>query len=395
MHRPSPGRLRPTAISSVLIVSMLAPLGYSAEAQTNQPLFIGLGDSIGEGVQSGDASVQTQPYSYLHLLAILMQAPFPMPFIQTNLLGQVGSTSGRSRIDPTISGFNLAISGADVSDLLFTRSDAATAAQIDSETDMVLFPRQASQLEIAEALRPLLVACWIGNNDALSAVTNSSQLDGVSGLTPLLQFTADFTQIVTRLAAINARVVFATIPDVTQIAYLLDRQDLQRLIGSDHGLPAGSWTTLPTMIGLQIGIIPPSALGDPNLVLDSAEAANINLRIDAFNAVIRSTAAAHGMGVADVAVAFDMLASTPPVLFGVPLTRRFLGGLFSLDGVHPSNVTHAIVAMLFVDTFNTHYGLNMLQVPPSMMTNLFFSDPFIDKDGDGKVRGRPAATWRW
>lgn len=375
----------------MLLVLLLGAVGSASEAQSNGPLFLGLGDSIGESVQSADASHFTQPFSYLHLMALMMGAEFPLPLIQTNLFGRIGSTAGRSRIDPGVEGLNLAVSGANAHDLLFTRADAATVDQIDSETDMVLFPRQASQIEIAEALRPQLVACWIGNNDALAAVTDFDQLDGVSHLTPLPEFTANFTQIAARLAAIGSKVIFATIPDVTKIGYLLDNQDLMRLLGSDFGLPDGSRTTLVVMLGLQLGDLDPNILSNPNFVLDSSEAANINRRISEFNDVIKYTAAVYGMGVADVATLFDVIATSPPTVLGVPFTPRFLGGLFSLDGVHPSNFTHALVAQKFLQIFNSHYGLAIPTLPDSALLQFFLTDPFIDKDGDGRVRGRLGA----
>lgn len=294
-------------------------------------------------------------------------------------------------MDPGVSGLNLAVSGANTADLLSTRSDAATTAEIDSESDLVLFPRVASQIEIAEALRPEFVACWIGSNDVLGAVTTFDRLDGASNITPLWEFQANFAQIAARLAALNSKVVFGTIPDVTRIAYLIDRHDLIRLTGQDYGLPEGVSTTAVIMLGLKLGLIDANVLTEPNFVLDEFEAANISQRIAEFNDVIRTTAAAHGIGVAETGAALKVLADNEPVLFGVPLSSRFLGGLFSLDGVHPSNFGHLLTANVFVEAFNAHYGLAIPAVNVGMMVGTFFLDPFIDKDADGRVTGRPGA----
>lgn len=357
-----------------------------AHAQTEVP-FVGMGDSIGQGVQSADASFATQPYSFLHLIAWRMGAPFPLPFIATGPFASISSTDGRSRIDPAVEGFNLAVSGADVGSLLRDRADATSPAAIDSETDMVLYPRLGSQIEIAEALRPGVVACWIGNNDALGAVLAYDQLDA-SQLTPIAQFEADFTEIVARLDAIGAKAVFGTIPDVTRIAYLIDNDDLVRFLGADLGLPEGSWTTLPTLLGLKLGFLQPSILNDPGYVLDSAEAAAISQRVAAFNDIIRSVAVAHGMAVADTAAMFEAIAANPPNISGVTITTRYLGGLFSLDGVHPSNFGQGLAAMVFIDALNQRYGLNIPPMDWPVLGALFSSDPFIDKDGDGRVLGR-------
>lgn len=382
---------RYAGIAALVLVLCLTPAGRPTEAQSSGQSFLGLGDSIGEAVQSADASAGTQPFSFLHLMSLHIGAAFPLPLIQTGPFALVGSTAGRSRIDPAVQGRNLAVSGADAHDLLYTRADAATAAEIDSETDLVLFPRQASQMEIVESLSPQIVAVWIGNNDSLSSVTGVASLDGVTGLTPLPDFTTRFTEIAARLAAVGTKAVFGTLPKVTRIAYLVDGQDLIRFTGQDWGLPAGSWTTLPTMVGLQTGTTSPAVIADPAFVLTTDEAANINARIDQFNEIIRSTAAAYGFAVADISTVFDLLAASPPVVAGVPLSTRFLGGLFSLDGVHPGNFAHAIVAQIFISALNGHYGMSIPAISEEALVSFFLTDPFIDKDSDGRVAGRPGA----
>jgi hypothetical protein len=346
-----------------------------------------MGDSIGEGVQSADANYLSQQFSFLNLIAWRMGVPFPQPYIQTGWFASISSVDQRSRYDPSVEGRNLAVSGADVASLLRERADANSPGEINSETDLVLYPRQGSQMEVAEALRPAVVACWIGSNNALSAVLSSDHLDA-SQLTPVPEFTADFTEIVLRLKAIGAKAVFGTIPDVTRIAYLVDNDDLIRFLGTDHGLPEGSWTTLPTLFGLRLGTIQPSVLSDPNYVLDSTEVAIINQRIQTFNSVIRSVASSNGMAVAETGAVFNALAANPFVIAGVPVTARFLGGLFSLDGVHPSNFGQGLAAMIFIDTLNAHYGLNIPRLENEFLWALFLTDPFIDRDGDGRVTGR-------
>src|SRR5262245_30308020 len=187
-----------------------------------------LGDSISEGVQSGDASDRTQPSGYAKLLADKLGLPLTLPLIKSGPLGVVGFTAGRSRIDPALRASNLAVSGADVGTLLRERADAF----FDTEADLVLSPRLKSQIEAAEAMHAPLVVCWIGNNDALGAITNFDHLDA-SQLTPILQFAADFHEIVGRLKAAGSTPIFANIPDVVDVAFLMDRQDLIRFLGSD------------------------------------------------------------------------------------------------------------------------------------------------------------------
>lgn len=374
---------------ALTFIILVAPAARNASGQTSA-LFVGMGDSIGEGVQSADASVFTQAFSFPNLIAWKMSARFPIPLIRTNPFASVSDVQGRSRIDPTVRTLNLAVSGADAESLLNDAATATEVSQIDSETELVLFPWLGSQMQVAERLRPARVACWIGNNDALGAVVAFDHLDA-SQLTPVPDFTAQFTEIADRLQAMGSAVVFGTIPDVTRIAFLIDRADLIRFLGSDFGLPDSSRTSLTALVLVKLGLSNPAIFSNPDFVLDAQELQTISAHVDALNSVIRNVAAAHGMAVADIHAAYDFLATNPPVIGGVPLTTRFLGGVFSLDGVHPSNFTQAIVANIFIDQFNAHYGTNTPHIDGSTMFLLFRTDPFVDKDGDGQVTGRRGA----
>jgi hypothetical protein len=362
---------------------LVAALGQGAATDT---MFVGMGDSIGEGVQSADASVETQKYSYQNLIAAHMGAVFPLPLIASGPFGVVGETTTRSRIDPTVRGLNLAVSGADVHSLLNDRADGV----INSETDLVLLPRMGSQMEIAESLRPIFVACWIGNNDALGAATAFYKLDA-SQLTSVQDFTQDFTAIATRLQAMGTKAVFGTIGDVSRIAFLLTRDQVVAVLGSAGSMGPNDRTGLPTVLLIRLGLAPLALLDNPDFVLTAAEAAIISQRITDFNTVIKSVAAAKGMAVADIHQLFEQFAANPPVIFGVPLLARYLGGLFSLDGVHPSDIGNAVVANEFLNSFNSHYGTNFPLLSLQELIYVFLTDPFVDHDQDGRVKGRLGA----
>jgi hypothetical protein len=132
---------RPALFALALtLVILVVPAARKATGQTSSALFVGMGDSIGEGVQSADANLFTQPFSFLNLIAVRMSAPFPIPLISTNPVASVSSVLGRSRIDPTVRTFNLAVSGA---------ATATDVSQIATETDLVLFPWLGSQMQVA------------------------------------------------------------------------------------------------------------------------------------------------------------------------------------------------------------------------------------------------------
>jgi hypothetical protein len=389
-----------TVILFVLLVSAyFGVMNGSAEAQQQNnsavldqvEILIGMGDSIGAGVQSGDASSATQQFSYINFIAMQTGLPFGIPFISSGPLGVVGDTSNRSRIDPSSYASNLAISGADLNSLLRARNGAATESEISSETDLVLFPWPGSQIEIAEyisqAIGHPLVVCWIGNNDVLSAVTSYDNLNATQ-MTSVEDFFNNFVEIARRLNAMNSPVVVANIPDVTKIALLMDRQDLIRFLGSDYGLPAGYYTTIVSMMLVKLGLEDGSNFSNPDYVLDSSEVALIQQRTAIFNDIIKYVALTYNIPVVDINSLFNELAANPPVVFGIPVTNSYLGGFFSLDGVHPSNFGHAVLANAFIQKLDEYYGAGIPLLSYDQLIQLFISDPFIDKDGDGRVTGR-------
>jgi lysophospholipase L1-like esterase len=348
-----------------------------------------LGDSIGEVVQSADASAETQPYGYPNWVAFKLGAPFALPLIQSGPFETVGNTDGRSRIFPDVAGANLAVSGADVDSLLHDAADAATVGEINSETDLVLFPRLGSQMDVVEAWAPTpdIVLCWIGNNDVLGTALSYDQLDG-SQLTDVAAFDEKFNEIAQRLGALGSKVVFANIPSVTSIGFLLDGQDLVRFLGSDFGLAEGSRTSVVTMFLIKLGLDDGSLLSDPDYVLDAGEIAAIQDRIEVFNDIIAAAAADIDAPVVNAKAIFDFMVSNPPEILGIPLSHRFLGGVFSLDGVHPSNTIHAVIANEFIKALNRHYEMSVPEITGDEFFFSFWFDPHIDKDGDGKVTGR-------
>ena len=373
---------RALALSLCVVVNLcLATLSL---AQPSPPPLIGLGDSLGEGVQSADANQKTQPHGYLNLIATQMGVPFPLPLIKTNPLGMVGHTEHRARVDPNLLASNLAVSGADSTSIL---SDVA-GGPIDEEADLVLSPRTGTQISIAQSLQSPFMICWIGNNDALGAVIDYDHLDA-SQLTPVPVFQANIRQVVQSLTTWNAKVTFANIPDVAQIGFLFASQDLVRFLGNDYGLPNGSYTSLIAMLLIKAGMDDGSILQDPDWVLDATEVQTIRNAVTAYNQIIAQEAAQAGMPVVDINGLFHDVEQNPPVIGNVTLTPRYLGGLFSLDGVHASNIGYALVANAFIATINSSFTMNIPAISEQALERILRADPFVDFDNNLRVGGRP------
>ena len=73
------------------------------------------------------------------------------------------------------------------------------------------------------------------------------------------------------------------------------------------------------------------------------------------------------------------------MLVGRTLTTDFMGGLFSLDGVHPTNTGYAIIANEFIKTMNRSLRTNIPYVSVALVSQ---TDPLIFPESDpGKHAG--------
>jgi hypothetical protein len=145
------------------------------------------------------------------------------------------------------------------------------------------------------------------------------------------------------------------------------------------------------MLLIKLGLVDGSILKNPDWVLDATEISRISERVGAFNQIISDAASRAGMPVADIHGLYQTISANPPTILGTKLTNRYLGGLFSLDGVHPSNTGHAILANAFISKANSFYQMSIPPIGPTALLGTFLFDPFVDFDGDLKVRGRPLA----
>ncbi|WP_300978760.1 SGNH/GDSL hydrolase family protein [Flavobacterium sp.] len=100
-----------------------------------------------------------------------------------------------------------------------------------------------------------------------------------------------------------------------------------------------------------------------NWVLSKEEIAEVKVATDAYNVTIKSIADAKGLAFVELKAVTDKLASGGIVYDGYNTTSTFVtGGMFSLDGVHPSPRGYAIIANLFTEAINAKYGANFKNV---------------------------------
>jgi lysophospholipase L1-like esterase len=241
-----------------------------------------------------------------------------------------------------------------------------------------------SQVSRALELNPSFLMVWIGNNDILGMATrtNPTAIDR-----PVQQFGQLYRQLLNQLAAAGVDMAVATLPDVTNIAVL------RRAAGEVTQCqdPGGPLTPVAADDLISIGL-DRSRLPTPpcSKVLSVAERAQARANVVAFNSEITAAAAevsaAHGITIAvvDIFGLFDQLATSGFDLNGdgtPDITTSFLGGIFSLDGIHPTRTANALIANAFIDTLNTQFGE---AIPPVDVAKVAAKDPWVNN------RFRPA-----
>ncbi len=342
-----------------------------------------VGDSLSAGFQSGSLLSRQQQNGYASRVVRQAGVSLTLPLIAEpgvpNVLQLVaagpppvvapveGSSPGR--INPLEQAFNLAVPGATVADALNARPDLP----VDSLTDLVLgLPdllsnRSRSQVELAESLQPTMIFLWIGNNDALGAALSANP----ARLTSQSDFQVAYKQVIDRLAATGAKLVVANIPDVTVIPFLTTAEQVAGLIGlplsiigARLGIASGDYVT-PAAFNLI-----PTILANPNaaplpasVVLTAAEAETIRAAVAGFNNYIREQARANNAAFVDVnrvtnfidRFGYFVIVRDGDTFRVQRLTTDFLGGIFSLDGVHPTNTGYAIIANEFIKAIALRY----------------------------------------
>ena len=89
--------------------------------------------------------------------------------------------------------------------------------------------------------------------------------------------------------------------------------------------------------------------------------AQVQSTIAAYNSAISAEVTAVGGILVDIHSYFQTL-QNGITINSYKATTGFLGGLFSLDGVHPTNTGYALVANQFIDAINSSAKTNIAQV---------------------------------
>ncbi|HEX9252612.1 MAG TPA: SGNH/GDSL hydrolase family protein [Ignavibacteriaceae bacterium] len=180
-------------------------------------------------------------------------------------------------------------------------------------------------------------------------------------------------------------------------AALLHCTKLITLVGQSYapllGRPTGKYYRdyhIPVPLGVDttkaFGFHPQNPFPDA-FVLDSDEITTSNNAVSSFNSTIAALAGANGYGLVDINTKFNQFRAADftggTVINGLTFKTTYVsGGLFSLDGVHPSSQAHGIVANEFIKVINTKYGANIPLVDVSTIPgSIYFTGKVSYKDG--------------
>ncbi|MFC1724116.1 SGNH/GDSL hydrolase family protein [candidate division KSB1 bacterium] len=393
------------AVLSVFIVFSCAknddlitrPAGDTGDADFST--YVALGNSLTAGVQAGNIMQEFQMNSYPNLIA--RQAG--VSSFEQPLIGYPGLGTGLMELtavspltiaisDPTGTPLNLTLArpynnlgipGITSYDL-FNAFNATTnfsytytGSGENPLIDLILRNTSAdpavalTAVEAAIALQPTFITIWIGANDVLGAAVYGS----ITKLIPseMLQLNLAGTIATIQAALPNTKIVLANIPDVGAIPYVntLEPYIPDPTTGASSpylylGVSANDKVLLSAIAYAEAGYGIPAALGGLDLplpdaaFLTSAELSAISSHVNTLNSIISTIAAQYDIPVVDANGIFSDIDSDGLYYAGQELTTDFItGGIFSLDGVHPTSKGYGIIANEFIKTINAEFNASI------------------------------------
>jgi lysophospholipase L1-like esterase len=395
------------------------PGGITGRANLSR--YAAIGNSLTAGYQSGALGETGQSCSYPLLLAQQtgVEEGFEQPLISAPGLSAPGSALGRlqlvslvplviERASPAGQPLNadlprpynnLGIPGALGYEAL-TAESQATSLTGNPFFSFVLRDQGTWEEQVAR-LDATFVTVFLGSNEVLGYATRGGDPALAPGFPiPTGSFGLVYDVFISNLLRTTDQIVLFNVPDVTAIPFLttippvvVDPVTLQPirdadsqpipLIGPNGPLVPGDLVTLNALNFLLQGIGIPAAAGgtgEPlpdSVVLDAAEQAVAGAAVQGYNGVIAQVAAKYGLAVVDIHALLDDIAADGIRVDGQTLTTDFItGGLFSLDGIHPTCKGYGVIANELIAVINAEFGASIPSVSVSALPGI--SEPAGD-----------------
>jgi lysophospholipase L1-like esterase len=400
---------RPAASAAALLLVALAGCGDGTpsgpgEDELDLSRYVAIGNSLTAGFMNGALGLEGQSCSYPRLLAgqAGVGGAFSQPLVAVPGISEPGSNEGRiellSLTPPTIARAkpagaplnpdqpgpygNLGVPGALGAEALVARS-RATSQTGNAFFDFVLRGMGTWTDQVAER-NATFVTVWLGNNDVLGYVLSGGEDPDFP--TPAGQFGSTYEALVGQLLDTTDRIVLLNVPPVTVVPYLtlvpnvvVDTTTLEPipgpggepvpLLGPDGPLAPDDLVSVDAIERILEGDGIPVAMGGTgaplpaNVILDAGEQAVARAAVAAYNQAIAQTAALHGLPVVDIHAIVSDIHEGGLVVGDETLTTDYLvGGLFSLDGVHPTCKGQGVIANALMDAIEDAYGVSIPRV---------------------------------
>jgi len=407
----------------VLAIVVIAVPSFAATGSANFKTVVAIGDSYGAGFESNSLNEHHSVFSWPAIVAHQLGIPlctvgssatdncFAQPIVSFPGIGPELQLMDISTYPPVIVNAagqgvplnttfgrpfnNVSIPGANVADTFtVTGTDKPVTRGVQQLAQFIL-RGPVTEVDAVVSQKPTFILVWIGGNDFLGSATNGT----TTGLTSVAAFTTAYNTLLDKLTATGAGVVVGTLPTnpgavpffntvptvlinpATRTPVLGPTGQPITLIGQVDGTPPvgqllpGSFITLGASSLLAQGFGIPSALKpilDPTnklpafgtplpdaVILTPAETATLKQRIADYNTAIVASASAHNVPVADIKGLFDRFATGLNV-GPFHLTSDFItGGIFSLDGVHLSDIGYTLFANEYIKAINSGYGTHV------------------------------------
>jgi hypothetical protein len=243
-----------------------------------------------------------------------------------------------------------------------------------------------TQLQLVAESDADFVTCWLGNNDVLGFVSSG----GGAPLTDAALFQASLDGTLATLAGVDY-LILLNIPAITSIPYVTYFNPVFNAMMDEMGAPVhavygmddetgmvmpyftdegtGNYLLLSAMSAMMadptLGASMETPLPD-SMILDAAELEAAEAAAEDFNTRIADgVAAMNGARDNDVLLAdansfFTDIVANGYDVYGSHFTTEFVsGGIFSLDGVHPTSLGYGMVTNFVIDEMNAGWGFNI------------------------------------
>src|SRR5215211_220598 len=361
------------------------------DAQSIFARFVALGTSNSMGVQSAGISAPGQRAAWPAQLAARVGVPFSLPLVQdpgcgppllppliadavlvgafgNDLVTAVMNTCAPLQAGVTLPANNVAISGADVHDALYTTIESqGTTTRTGVLYSRVLLSGQ-TQVAAMVAQQPTFVSVELAANDILPASTGR-----ISAMTPYADWQRDYDQVLAAVRSTAARGVLvglpnnaANFPSIRRARDLFNEWPSLLALGisvSVNCYLSSNYIFVPGYVLTLLSKTPTTATcadvpGAADYVLTSSDINAINARMAQMNGHMKTKAAENHYAYFSLDAVYGLAKprfSVSDLLF----SNTPFGASISLDGVHPSSQGQSLLATAAAQAISATYGVSI------------------------------------